>query len=292
MKRWIANDRFRAIGPTDIWISPFPQYPVEDLPFEGTPLNELPLRMGARSLQMLKSVRPGDISLQTMRRKRHLKTILDQLHKYGPRDYKGAWVEFILNLCCTHFCTLTFSRDLTKDKDLAYKLVREFSKRLNRLLLGRNFAKSTKREDSALVIAFSDTGSDEKTSRKLRRQQKSRQIKRHIRFGKDQALHFHLLIRLTEDHLSLLENKQLEIAKEIPGMWADLGQTFATRNGELEHTANYCGSSLIEPIENPLAVTLYCLKNIQPLPVGTHQVTPPDSLSDPTTQFETEDMAS
>ncbi len=295
MKRRTASSIFQPIGPTDIWISPFPKQPVEeeDIPFLGTPLNELPQELGAHALQMLKPAEQRNIALKDISGKGHLTTILAQMREHAPTNYKEGWVEFVLRQCCTHFCTLTFSRNLTKNKPLAYKLVQEFSKRLNRFLLGRNFSKSSKRERSALVIAFSDAGSDEKTRRKLQRSINSPQVKRRIRFGDDHALHFHLLIRLTKEHLNTFEKKCLNIPSLIQREWLDIGQTFAARANGTEYTANYCGSSLIEPIEDPLAVVLYCLKNFQqPLPVGAHQVTPPNSPSDPTTQRITTDMAS
>lgn len=263
MKQRTGNGTIQAIPTPDLLLSKYPTHPL-DVRIDTKCLPELPVELATFGLCRHNDPQLSDIAFS---KKEHLPIILALLNQdSSPPDYKKAWGEFLLCQSFTHFCTLTFSRDLAKNRALANKMVLELFNQINRFLLGRNFAKPSKREQSPLIIAFSDIGSDQKTRKKFQRIGKSSSLERHIRFGNNHALHFHLLIRLNPEHLSTIEKKGINLQELISSGWLSIGKIFASPNDGTENAFNYCDNSLITPIENQLATILYCLKDFQQFP--------------------------
>lgn len=286
MKRLTVRRMPTSKGPTDINISPYPTRPLSQLPpsqEQGTPV-----------LNALANLPKLHIHSQFAGVDNHQReTIIDALLTQDRSSLKGSWTTFLMNLGFTHFCTITFSHE--PSKALAYKLLNEFRKHIARTLLGRNFATVKKRESQPLIFAFMDRGSDAKTSRKLRRFSRETQAAhptRRITYGKNPAVHFHLLVRFTKINSAAMDKTHTNILEKIPGMWLDIGETYAASSDTRGLGANYCDSADIAPIRDNLKSILYCLKNISALPVNAHQVIPPTSPSASTTQITTEAMAS
>lgn len=199
-----------------------------------------------------------------------MRRVMEEFLAHGTIDELSAWNEFLLSQGFTHFCTLTLGGKFTKT--FAYRLLNQFIKDFYQELLGSHWYSPDNKKLQPLIFACADKGSDQKTSRKRRRQSQGL-LPRHQTFtySNDNTLHFHLVIKLSPE--LPLERVQKAIGA-VPAIWKKLNKAFKTK---------ICTEARIGPIEEEKKVIGYSLKNFSSLPVDP--VKSPNSLGSHATQL-------
>lgn len=238
-------------GPLDIIISSYPK----NIDAFANP------EVGDELLDKLRTIPQFKVFMQSRRLEwDNTYRTIDTLVELGLISEKLAWKQLLLRQRFTHFCTLTIARPVTKA--FLYKILDLFIKKINRKLLGKNWSRPEKREFQPLIMAFLDKGSDQKTSKRLRRESKGTSSRTHrIKYSDENLFHFHLLIKFSDKPTIKTHNT----IAGVPDIWKRMNKTFRTKS---------CNTAKIGPIEDMDEAIGYCLKNFHDLPLD--RVTPSD----------------